>query len=838
MLWREANRTGPRPGRACALLAAACLAVAGAARAQPSDPLADEPLDAGGRGIKPPAWLQKELDRLGGPPADRAPVAPAAPPAPEPPPPPLPTHRQRVEADWFRQDGLTADAPDCRAAAVKVLDLARRTLEAVAGRLAEAERAALPAAELDALAKAQAEAGPDADWRGLYLRSRRLRRRIALADPLLAFDRLLVNERPPPLYSHMCDQYLGRHSRPGEGLLVLENWRDEPRPRPVVGDGLPPGSTHHPDLSYDGTRVLFAFCDHTEPERAKRRFHIWEAALDGSLLVQRTGGPDDPMETMGGRDTVLVEDWDPCYLPGGGFAFISTRNQGYGRCHGGRYTPSYILYRAEADGSGIRPISFGEANEWDPAVLHDGTLVYTRWDYINRHDTLFQSLWTTRPDGTATAHFYGNYTRNPCMTAEARPIPGSPNVVCTAMAHHSYTAGSIIVVDNRAGLDGPEPIRRVTPDASFPETEGWPRGSYATPWPLSEEVFLVAYSPDPLVRQGRVQRENAYGIYLADTLGGRELLYRDPTASAFSPIPVRRRPEPAAWPSTVEPERETGTFYVEDVYEGLPPEVKRGVVKRLRIVDIYQQPKARVPPRSVARNEIVKGIVGTVPVEADGSVAFTAPAGRPLLFQLLDADGLAVMAMRSQVYLQGGERAGCVGCHEPRTRAASPHREFLTMRVRKPDPPPGPAYEGGFSFVRTVQPVLDRHCLRCHGGEKPAAGLSLDGTPEKHFTKAYVNLVRRKGMVAVAQRNQEADASRPGLYGARGGRLARFLLTTHRKNAKLSAEAFECIAGWLDLNAQFRGDYGYRPPPPAAEMARGDAAKSAAACGGGAGLSP
>ena len=114
------------------------------------------------------------------------------------------------------------------------------------------------------------------------------------------------------------------------------------------------------------------------------------------------------MTRVGNRNTVLIEDFDPCYLPDGGIAFVSTRCQSFGRCHGGRYTPAYFLYRMDGDGKNIRPLSYGEANEWDPSVLADGRLIYTRWDYINRHDTIYQSLWTMRPDGTGTAHFYGN----------------------------------------------------------------------------------------------------------------------------------------------------------------------------------------------------------------------------------------------------------------------------------------------------------------------------------------------------------------------------------------------------------------------------------------------
>jgi len=718
--------------------------------------------------------------------------------------------RTQVEEDWLRQYRIATSEQNVAPFNVvgQALDLTERTLAFVGqtGPVAEfaTELAALRAS------RPSERLVTEEDLRRFYLQVRWLRRRVILRHPLLAFDRMLVNKRAPTLYSHQCDQYLGRHSQPGPGLVELSSWRSEAEERQILTGKLPTGAVLHPELSYDAERVIFSFCDHTVEDRNLRRFFIYEAALDGSAVRQLTGTPTDPMEGWEGRATVLIEDFDPCYLPGGDFVFISTRNQGFGRCHGGRYTPSYVLYRARGDGSDIHAISFGEANEWDPAVLHDGRLIYTRWDYINRHDTVFQSLWTTRQDGSATAHFYGNYTRNPCMQAEARPIPGSHKVVCTAMGHHSYTAGSIMVVDPYIGQDGLEPVTRITPEAAFPETEGWPTGCYATPFPLSEELYLTAFCPDRLVGQGGVQRTNAYGIYLVDTLGGRELLYRDPEMSCFSPFPVAARPEPRYVPSMLSTKTvdDSGVFFIQDVYECTEP-IERGTIKRVRVNRILSQPTARVPARSCAANEITKGILGTVPVNDDGSVAFRAPAGVPLQLQILDENGMAVMTMRSQVYLQSGEVMSCVGCHEPRDGA--PARTLPTAQtVHELEPPAGPRYEGGFSFMRTVQPVLDRYCIRCHGlGEEPGR-ISLLNTPADGSpgNAAYASLTAGD-RIKVAQRNRETAASTPRDYFAHGSKIPALLLGKHKERVGLDRGSFQRIVDWLDLNAQCYGDYSH-----------------------------
>ena len=674
---------------------------------------------------------------------------------------------------------------------------------------------------------------------------RSLRRRIILSHPLLDFEKLLINKRPPPrsLYSHMCDQYYGRHSKSGPGLTVLSAWKTSPRATVLLAGKLPVGSVLHPDLSFDAKRVIFAFCDHSEakppgvhipthPTVAKsgfvyndigqRRFFIYEATIDGKTVRQLTGGPSDPMARAGNRQTVQIEDFDPCYLPDGGFAFVSTRCQSFGRCHWGRYTPAYLLYRADADGSGIRQISFGEANEWDPSVLPDGRLVYARWDYINRHNTWFQSLWVTRPDGTATEHYYGNYSRNPCMTSEALAVPGSHKVVCTATAHHFVSAGSTILIDPRKGRDGMAPIERITPEVKFPETEGWGlKGCYTTPYPLSEDLYLVSYSPQTVKWErsrgrygGTWPSVNAFGIYLVDTLGGRELIYRDPKVSCYAPIPIRPRRRPPVLPPAAQPgsDLKTGVFYIQDVHcstEAITP----GTIEAVRINRIHIQPTADKPSLSCSGGqEILKSIVGTVTVGPDGTVAFRAPAGVPLQLQVLDANGLAVMTMRSTVYLQGGEVSSCVGCHESRKTSPVLHRIPGGLTIQTPTPPAGPQYPGGLSFARTVQPVLDRYCISCHGLKpKPDGKLALIGK-RTGFNAAYDALVKARGLVKVARGNGETHASKPKDYFAHAGKLASILLGPHTKHVKLDRPSYQRIVDWMDLNVQYFGDYSFNRP--------------------------
>jgi len=692
------------------------------------------------------------------------------------------------------------------------------------------ERAALRpqfVTRLEALTAEFAHATDTSDWHSLQSRIRALRREIIFSHPALDFPDLLVNQQPITKFHHQCDQYLGRHNLSGPGLVVVKNWKSaHPETIELLQGKLPPGSVAHPDLSFDARKIAFAFCDTSVKDWRQRRFFLWEVNADGTGLRQLTGNAQDPMRGNDGRQTVLIEDFDPCYLPGGGIAFVSTRCQTFGRCHAGRYNPSYLLFRCEADGSNIRQLSWGEANEWDPSVLDDGRLIYTRWDYINRHDTFYQSLWTIHPDGTGTAHYYGNYTPNPCMTAEARSVPGSSKIVATATAHHGYTCGSIILIDPACGEDGPAPITRFTPEIPFPETEGHfgeGTGAFRAPWPLNEDLMLVAYTPDDRTWG----HDQFYSIYLIDSTGGRERVFHDTLHSTTSPIPLQPRPTPRTLASSLPANANSNTpgrVVIQNA--NLGRQTFDAPARSIRINEIIGQPTADVPHRSAAYQEIVKRVLGTATVAADGASAFEIPSCKPVQLQLLDEQGMAIMTMRSFIYAQPGETIACVGCHENRAQAPLETARQASTPVQRLRKLKGQEYAGGFNYARSVQPVLDRHCVSCHGGKgKPAANLDLRGMPVDRAMPdypsrpatlrcctSYDQLLNREGLVVLAQRNRETGASKPRDYFAAAGKLAPKLLGGHCKSLLADRDGLELVITWLDLNAQCFGDYSWSRP--------------------------
>lgn len=723
-----------------------------------------------------------------------------------------------VEMDWKRQDGVADSESTLAEAVAKHLKLARLLLEDLKRNRSPdflaAEAKQLEALETECSQTQSAQRGSqNTHWDSLYLRVHHLKRYIAFKNPLLdssagegqGFDQLLFVKRLPGTYSHMCDQYFGRNARPGGGVFILESLRHGGPSRNVVGNQLPEGSFLSPVLSYDARRILFAYRKGRVETPEDAYYHLYEINVDGTGLHQLTSGSYD--------------DFDGCYLPSGQIVFVSTRRGGYGRCHG-RPVPLYTLHLMEADGSNLHTLSFNEANEWNPSVLDDGRIVYTRWDYVDRHAVLFQSLWTILQDGTNPQALYGNNSPNPNCTFHPRQIPGSHKVCSLAGAHHSFTAGSVITVDNRAGFDGLKPVTRITPEVAFPESEGWPQTCYETPYPLSESYYLAAYSFDPIYTEGRLNPPNQFGLYLVDRFGNRELLSRDPAISSISPIPLAPRKKPPALSGTGRPGGQSeGTFVVLNVYEGIE-KLAKGSVKALRVVRILpkQTPLADGPRMGLAGQETGKLVLGTVPVEPDGSAYFKAPARVPLLFQTLDQEGMAIHTMRSLTYLQPGETLTCIGCHEPRNLTPS---SKPVEAARRPPSLIRPAPDGSapLSFPRLVQPVLDKHCISCHNANKPEAKPVLTGEPTQQFTRSYEALMNLGGeMVSrFAAWNGVINTS-PDTFGARGSKLIRMLKAGHY-GVKLDKESWERLATWLDSNALF---YGTFLPEEQAKQQRGE----------------
>jgi len=726
-----------------------------------------------------------------------------------------------LQAEWRREDKLVETAASYLEATTGHIDKARRLLEDLQSEHG-ADILADASARLGELTRQseRSDLGLE-DIRPLYQRVRWLKRHIALSNPLMDFGKLVFAKRVPTSYSHLVMQYYGWRARPGGGICVLDRPGYSLACRDILDGRLSVGCVLEPRLSYDAKRIVFSFVECNEegfsPEEIVNDvdegfYHVWEVNVDGTGLRQLTRGPYD--------------DLMPTYLPDGGIAFSSTRRRGYARCFGGQFSRRwhvYTLHRTDADGGNLRTLSYHDTNEWFPTVSNTGLLLYARWDYIDRDAVTHQNLWATRPDGTNPFALWGNATSSPHCTFQLQAIPNSPKVVFAASAHHSIAGGSIAVVDPTVADNGQEAITRITPEVVFPEAEGRDIKEYYTaPWPLSENYFLVGYSPDPLVWEPGANKRNALGIYLLDRWGNRELIYRDPEIGSTNPCPLVARAAPPVLPSMLPPGApSSGEMTLADVYEGLG-DVPRGTIKQLRVVQIFPKTTnlADNPPVGMAREENGRAILGTVPVEPDGSARFRVPAGKPVLFQALDADGFAYQTMRTVTYVHPGERVSCVGCHDHR-RSAPVRKALDVAALRRKASRIDPGELGGrpFSYVEVVQPLLDKHCVECHNAEKTDGDVDLSGTPHEGFTRSYVSLLSdtdfwhlgtnpenaaRALVPRFGGRNQIQITPPGGAYGALGSRLMKLLRAGHEE-VNLNPTELRRLATWIDLNAIFYG---------------------------------
>jgi len=693
------------------------------------------------------------------------------------------------------------------------------------GRDVAQQKAALEAVarELDGLDPSTSEE----TVRALYLRARWAVRKMALRNPLLDFDDLLFVKRAPGLYSHMSDQNYGWWSRPGGGIFVLKNFRSDEPTLICLTPGMGNGSFGRPDISFDGRKIVFAYCRHypetsanpnkldknTVPEDAF--YHLYEMNLDGSGLRQITRGRYD--------------DFDPQYLPDGRIVFLSTRRgwhpqytkaiaeltltatlgDGFVRCGGDAWRPVsiYTLHVVNPDGTELCPLSPFENFEWTPALGADGRILYARWDYVDRNNMPYMSLWATNPDGTDPRIVYGNFTTNPHCIFEARPIPGSNKLVFTASAHHSITGGSLVLLDPDRDVDGEAALTRLTPEVCFPESEGWPQCYYANPWPLSEDFYLVSWSDQPLLGEGSSNPLNARGLYLYDAYGNLELLYRDPELSCWWPMPLRGRPRPPVRPTKADwAAPPAGRFLLLNVYDGLAG-IPKGTIRRLRVVGVppKTQPWPNTPNLGVTGDDPGKFVIGTAPVEEDGSAFFEAPAGVNLFFQALDANGLAVQTMRTATYLQPGEFVSCAGCHENRLK--SPPNSLVQAAARAASKlTPGPEGSWPLRYDRLVQPVLDRLCVSCHNpnANNPHAAAFDLSSPAASYdrliawgTPSLRDHVRARYYEGRSLPGQGAAATNPLLA----------MLCAGHHGVKLQGEDFERLATWMDLYGQRQGHF-------------------------------
>ena len=739
-----------------------------------------------------------------------------------------------------------------------------------------------------------------AGHRKWWMEVRRAARDVVLAGPDMDFKEVVFFKAHVRTEGNHPDCLVQNHDRPkerppGGDVFVQAGMGPADPVRPLIAGQLGPGHVQDMDLWWDADRLVFAYVrqphwgnlqsswgsvpwrrpsgavvfDHVVGfqdgvfwENGSEPTHLYEINLDGAGLRQLT-------------DDRLYCDREPAYLPNGDVVFSSDRGCGASQCGAAPLAYSDFglpnLFRVSADGKSIERLTYNKDVDRYPHCLSNGLIGYMRWDYQERFWQWPHALWTIRPDGTMNDGLFKVHFNDPQTVREPRSIPGGQKLVVLACGHHSPPEGAVAVVDPTLGVNNPLGLRYVTPSVSPLEgglgssptvaEGGVPDrgGFYRTPWPLSANGFLVSYAYH---HAGNTN----YAAYYIDVWGNKELIHRDPVMDVLCPMPVRKRPRPTMPPSHLDPESNYATCYLDDVNRDMPG-VEPGTVRYLRISEKLQWffgkndntgPIRWTPGTQHSRNFgywswSPTRVIGTVPVEKDGSAYFKVPAGLAVYFQALDENLMEIRRMRSHVEFKPGEFRGCVGCHE--TKQYVPRADSRGARLafgREPSLPKPPPW-GDVAIVdyeKLVQPIFDGHCVGCHDAKDPNTDLDLTDARDPYgfvqsyrslfgiekdvptplgegFREAYAEIPDLEkdegalyekvkkciyspgGLLCLSNHMSGPEVTQPKQFGSHRSRLVLTLLNdeVHRKDVSLSRDEWETLVTWVDANAPYHSTY-------------------------------
>jgi len=692
--------------------------------------------------------------------------------------------------------------------------------------------------------------------------------------PEIDFEKVIFVKRKTYTANHYCTTHINSQWLPGGNICVLDLKTKE------VHDLVPElvgGVFERFDLSFDATKIIFAWKAGKE-----QGYRLYEFDIDpgtgkrtGSPLRQLTYPPDNEAELqklyrIGYHHG--TDDMQPCYLPDGGIAFVSTRCQ-YGiLCDGPDIFTTSVVYRMDADGKNMRKLTNSSVSENAPVVLPDGRILYTRWEYFDKGAVSVKCLWAMNPDGSRSVEIYGADIALPPTMIHGRPIPGSSSeYVVMGVPHCPHNnMGTVIRLDMTRNIRTREPMTYMTPYVDIKSEGGfhflhgdgrWQRDGkgrgplFADPYPLTRDLFLVSHKPagepwaDP----------TAYGLYLLDSTGGVFPVYADSATACWEPYPLKPRERPTVLAAAVDAqlaEKNLAACVVTDIYHGME-NVERGSIKYIRVLeqiprpwatrrrwggDAYDQQHATITKDTHMGLKVQHGVV---PVEDDGSAHFVVPAMANISFQALDENYMSVQTERTYVNYTPGERRSCIGCHETPNSTPPPTSATIGKALRRAPSAPGPQPgevrgQRPLDFALDVQPVLDKHCISCHSGAEPKAGVDLTGTPTTMFSRAYESLLteRRGGggrprnkcelLPTVGENHPKTGnvhymparsfgshnsvliamlaPDKVALKDPAKAKLAARLADVH-KAIKLTPEELLRISNWVDTNGQFYGMY-------------------------------
>jgi len=538
------------------------------------------------------------------------------------------------------------------------------------------------------------------------------------------------------------------------------------------------GCIRDPKVHYDAKKIIFAW-----RKEGLQNYNLYEINVDGTNIRQITSGPFD--------------DYEPEYLPDGGIVFISTRARRWVGCW---MTQVGTIHRCDGDGKNIEMLSCNIEQDNTPSVLPNGQILYMRWEYVDRSQVEFHHLWTMNPDGTNQEIYYGNEVSWGVFLS-CQPIPNDERVMGIYSPGHGHRDhyGWLSFFSRKYGPDDPRGLEHI----QFP----WGKGYLADPWPLSTETILAAeLNKSRLVFVTKNKDDDKYTPHAIYEIKNNEKKW-----ITQSPRPIIKRPRERIIANRSDSGSPNGTHIMVDIYNSQNLKgIKRGEIKKLLIIETLPKSvnfSGGPDTLSWLGSFNLERILGTVPVESDGSAYFELPANRPVFYVALDENDLSCKRMQSFTCVKPGETTGCIGCHNSRNHSNTNSGSARRIKAIQRPPSKIKTIEGIADvpeFMRDVQPVLDKYCIGCHNTEDRKGRLCLEGDMGVTWSISYYSLAMRS---QIGDGRNGLGNQPPRSLGSSASPLLRKLEGGHH-SIKASHEDWLKVWAWTEAAAPFCGTYG------------------------------
>ena len=405
-----------------------------------------------------------------------------------------------------------------------------------------------------------------------------LKRSILLANPLLDSDRIVAaryrlgsqaRTAMAPQLGTQSNNWSNQMSTPRDGfdaeIVELSDLRGKVSSRTVY---RPDNGSCISDLRlhWDGDRMMFT------QTQEDRRWNIFEVKLDGSGFrkIIENEEPD-------------LDFYDGTYLPDGRILAVSNiGDQGVPCVNGDDPLGNLVLY--DPSDRNMRRLTFDQDANWNPVVMNNGKVMYTRWEYTDLTHYYSRIVMHMNPDGTENKALYGSGAMFPNSIFDVQPLPGNgTSFIGIISGHHGIArSGRLLLFDPSVGRKSTEGVTQEVPHRNRPVTElikdelvngVWPQ--FVKPSVLDEKYFLVA---------AKLSEESLWGIYLVDIFDNVTCIIEAEDEGFISPVLVRKTVIPPALPDRAKLDQKEATFFIQDIYEGEGLRgIPRGTVKEVRI---------------------------------------------------------------------------------------------------------------------------------------------------------------------------------------------------------------------------------------------------------------